>query len=29
MYGKEHACTTTKGAIKELVRRAAVEMNDV
>lgn len=28
-YGKEHACTTVKGAIKELIRRAAVEMNNV
>ena len=28
-YGKEHACTTVKGAIRELIRRATVEMNNV
>lgn len=28
-YGKEHACTIVKGAIKELIKRAAMEMSDV
>lgn len=28
-YGKEHACTSVKGAIKELIKRAAVEINEI
>ncbi len=28
-YGKEHACTSVKGAIKELIKRAAVELNEI
>lgn len=28
-YGKEHACTSVKGAIKELIKRAALEINDL
>lgn len=28
-YGKEHACTSVKGAIKELIKRAAVEINEL
>lgn len=27
MYGKEHACTSVKGAVKELIKRAAREIN--
>lgn len=28
-YGKEHACTSVKGAIKELIKRAAIEINEL
>lgn len=28
-YGKNHACTTIKGAVKELIKRAAEEINEL
>lgn len=28
-YGKEHSCTSVKGAIKELVKRVAKEINEI
>lgn len=28
-YGKEHACTSVKGTIKELIKRAALEINEI
>ena len=28
-YGKEHACTTVKGAIKDLIKRAFEEINEL
>lgn len=28
-YGKDHACTSVKGAVKELIKRAAVEINEL
>ena len=28
-YGKEHACTSVKGAVRELIKRAAVEINEI
>lgn len=28
-YGKNHACTSIKGAVKELIKRAATEINEL
>ena len=28
-YGKEHACTSVKGAVKELIKRAVLEINEI
>lgn len=28
-YGKDHACTSVKGAVKELIKRAAEEINEL
>lgn len=28
-YGKEHACTSVKGAVKELIKRAVEEINEL